>query len=114
MSNKKLNKKIISDEDIQKNIEHHLVDFEYKLRELFGKWINNLSAEEIIAHIEWVNSEKGREYLNENSHIVASNLFNYMDFAYQRFEDDLVNADFDWDLANSLNQVLEEEVVVQT
>lgn len=113
MASKKSNKQILSDEAIQENVAHQLMGFEADLRELFAQWINKLSKEEVIAHIEWVTSEDGREFLEQNGHLVASSMFDYMDWADQRFDDDFTNADGDWDLADSLSATLEEEVEVQ-
>lgn len=107
-STKKL---IVTENDVYENVAKKLFDFECDVREIFKKWLADLSREEINAHIEWVTSKRGSEFLDENSSLVASQIFNYMMWAEQRHDDDSVN-DPGSELCDSLDYVLEEEISI--
>ena len=108
-STKKL---IVNGNDIQENVIKKLFDFECNVREIFKEWVAELSREEINAHIKWVASKSGAEFLDENSQLVSSQIFNYMIWAEQRYEEDSVN-DPGSELCDSLDYVIDEEFVIK-
>ena len=112
-SKKSLPKKLIVHEiDVRANISEMVIHFEHQIRENFSKWLDSLSREEVNAHINWICSEDGTDFLERNSSLVAATVFTYMKDAESRYEHDRFN-DPGSELCDSLQYLLDDEIYIE-